>query len=184
MLIFFLINMRSGWDPGRHSVVLGFLQTHWGYTGSAQGLGCEVQLLRLRTKPATDKFFLTELPWCLVSLTRCHPQGLKRGLKKKKKAFLLLLLFCFFFFFVSAPIAVARLRSSEGSTEEFWGINLMGSDHVWSWMWFLGAKRREWRGMKTDRVKQLRAKGWCSRRLWPDRTQRVQMDCWLTGCSD
>lgn len=57
---------------------------------------------------------------------------------------------------------------SEGFAEVFWSITLMGSGHVWSWMWFW-AKRCEWKGMKTDRVKHFRVKGWCRGRLWLDR---------------
>lgn len=81
----------------------GFYLTHWGYVSSAQGLGCEVQVLWLQTKPRTDSSLLTDLWWRLACLIRLRgvssiqrPSRAKRG-----------------FFSFSAPIAVASLRNPE-----------------------------------------------------------------------
>lgn len=70
-----------------------------------------------------------------------------------------------------------------GIAEEFWGINSMGSRHVWSWMWFLGAKRREWRGMKTDRVKHLRVKRSMQWTALTGPNVTIQMDCSLLAAA-
>lgn len=58
----------------------------------------------------------------------------------------------------SALIAVVSLKYPMGFAEVFRGISLMGSGHVWSWMWFW-ANRREWKGTQTDRVKCSRVEG-------------------------
>lgn len=84
-------------------------------------------------------------------------------------------------FFFSASIIVVSLKVF---AEVFWSITLMGSGHVWAWMWFW-AKRCEWKGMKTDRVKHSRVKSWCSGRLRPDQCGQLNYPgvlFWLGLC--
>lgn len=66
--------MRFNWNPDplyiprQRSAICssGFYLAHWGYTGSARGLGCEAQFLWLQTKPRP--FSLQIYSRCLASL--------------------------------------------------------------------------------------------------------------------
>lgn len=147
--------------PRQRSAICGsgFYLTRWGYVGSARGFGCEAQFLWLRTKPGKTRKLLV---WLLSSLcVSINPVPEKtRG---SNMGFLLRLLH------LLSSHRCGITGTSEAFSEVSWSITLMRSGHVWSWMWFW-AKKHEWRGMKTDRVKYIRVKVWCRGQLWPDQS--------------
>lgn len=119
-------------------------------------LGCETRFLWLWPKPTTEPLFLTAVSGFSHLTTQCLLHLIPETMRAKMS------------FFFYASIAVVLLKCLRVFSEVCWSITLMGSGLVWSWMWFW-AKRHKWKGMKTDRVKHLKVKSWCSGQLWPDR---------------
>lgn len=143
-------NMRFNWnpDPSSYRSVIcgsGFYLTRWGYVGSAQGLGCEAQVLWLQTKPRTDNSFLTDLWWRPTSLI--HLRGVS-----------------------SIPTLLLLLCSHR--RWHCWSIRGPHFDGTRPClvMSVVLVEETSMRGNENWQVKHLRVKGWCSGRLWPDWT--------------
>lgn len=155
--------MRFNWnpDPSSYRSVIcgsGFYLTHWGYVGSAQGLGCEAQVLWLQTKPRTDNSFLTDLWWRLTSLIRLRGVSSIPGLWRAKRASSSLLALLWHHWSIW-ELQRGILRPHFDGIRPCLVMNVVLVEET------------SMRGNGNWQVKHLRVKGWCSGRLWPDRTQ-------------
>lgn len=108
----------------------GFYLTHWGYGGSAQGLGCEAQFLWLQTKPRTEiLFFLTDLSWYLASIMSLLNVFSIPFLKPWEQSGLLLL--CFHHCGITEGFCWGILKHHFDGIRPCLGMNVVLGEEMW-----------------------------------------------------